>query len=82
LARRMDELEARIAELREKEELAKIRPALDGNAVMRILGVPPGPVVGEALAFLLDLRLDEGEISEAEAEERLRAWYSQNRAPS
>jgi len=75
LARRMDELEARIAELREKEELAKIRPALDGNAVMRILGVAPGPVVGEALTFLLDIRLDEGEISEAEAEERLRAGF-------
>jgi len=75
LARRMDELEVRIAELREKEELAKIRPALDGRAVMRILGVEPGPVVGEALAFLLDIRLDEGEIPEEEAEERIRAWY-------
>jgi putative nucleotidyltransferase with HDIG domain len=62
LARRMDELESRIAELREKEELAKIRPALDGNAVMRVLGVGPGPVVGEALTFLLEIRLDEGEI--------------------
>jgi len=72
----MDELEARIAELREKEELAKIRPALDGNAVMRVLGVGPGPVVGEALTFLLEIRLDEGEISPAEAEERLRAWYT------
>ena len=45
----MDELEARIAELREREELAKIRPALDGNQVMQFLGVPPGPIVGEAL---------------------------------
>jgi poly(A) polymerase len=82
LSRRMDELEARIAELQEKEELAKLRPALDGRAVMRVLGVEPGPVVGEAIAFLMDIRLDEGEIPEAEAEERLRAWYSQNRAPS
>ncbi len=75
LARRMDELEARIAELREHEELAKIRPALDGNSVMKVLGVTPGPVVGEALDFLLDIRLEEGEISEDEATERLRDWF-------
>ena len=74
LARRMDDLEARIAELREQEELAKIRPALDGNAVMQVLDVGPGRVVGEALAYLLEIRLEEGEISEAEAAERLRAW--------
>jgi poly(A) polymerase len=72
----MDELEARIAELREQEELAKLRPALDGRAVMRILAVEPGPIVGEALSFLMDIRLDEGEISAAEAEHRLRAWYA------
>jgi len=76
LARRMDELEARIGELREKEELAKLRPALDGKAVMRILGLEPGRVIGEALAFLMEIRLDEGEIPEAEAEHRLRAWYA------
>jgi poly(A) polymerase len=74
LGRRMDELEQRIAELAEREELAKIRPALDGNDVMRLLGVQPGPIVGEALAFLLDLRLDEGLTDLAEAEARLRAW--------
>jgi poly(A) polymerase len=74
LSRRMDDLEARIAELREQEELAKIRPALDGNAVMKTLGVGPGRVVGEALAFLLEIRLEEGEISEADAAERLREW--------
>ena len=70
------ELEARIGELREKEELAKLRPALDGKAVMRILGLEPGRVIGEALAFLMEIRLDEGEIPEAEAEHRLRAWYA------
>ena len=43
LGRRMDELEARIDELQEREELARIRPALDGNRVMKFLGVPPGP---------------------------------------
>jgi poly(A) polymerase len=74
LGHRMDELEARIAELREREELAKIRPALDGNQVMRFLGVPPGPVVGEALEFLLELRLEEGPTSEDEARARLGAW--------
>jgi poly(A) polymerase len=76
LARRMDELEARIGELREQEELARLRPALDGKAVMQILAVEPGPIVGEALAYLMEIRLDEGEITEAEAEHRLRAWYA------
>ncbi len=56
----MDELEARIAELREQEELAKIRPALDGHQVMEFLGVAPGRIVGEALDFLLELRLEQG----------------------
>lgn len=74
LGRRMDELEARIAELAEKEELARIRPELDGNQVMAFLGVPPGPIVGEALAFLLELRLDEGLVGEEEAYERLESW--------
>ena len=64
----------RIAELREHEELAKIRPALDGNQVMKFLGVAPGPIVGEALDFLLELRLDEGPMSEDEAYARLAAW--------
>src|SRR3990172_10811222 len=67
LARRMDDLEERIEELRSKEELAAIRPQLDGRQVMEILGVEPGRVVGEALAFLLEIRLDEGPIDEAEA---------------
>jgi poly(A) polymerase len=74
LARRMDELEARIAQLAEREELAKIKPPLDGKQVMAFLDVPPGPVVGEALAFLLDIRLDEGPISEDDARDRLAAW--------
>jgi len=74
LSRRIDELEERIAQLAELEELAKMRPALDGNAVMEVLGVGPGPVVGDALRYLLDVRLEEGEISEPEAAERLRAW--------
>jgi poly(A) polymerase len=74
LGRRMDELEARIAELQAQEELAKIKPPLDGRQVMKFLGVEPGPVVGEALSFLLDVRLDEGPISEDEAYNRLQKW--------
>ena len=74
LARRMDQLEERIAELREQEELAKLRPALDGDEIMNVLGVPPGRIVGEAKAFLMEIRLDEGEIPAEEARERLLAW--------
>jgi poly(A) polymerase len=77
LARRMDELEARIAELAEKEELAKIRPDLDGNEVMKFLGVPPGPIVGDALDFLLELRLEEGPLDKEDAYARLRAWANE-----
>jgi poly(A) polymerase len=74
LSRRMDELEARIAELREQEELASIRPPLDGRQVMQFLGIEPGPMIGEALAFLLEERLEHGPISEDDARDRLAAW--------
>ena len=74
LEKRMDELERRIAELREQEELDAIRPPLDGRQVMSYLGIPPGPLVGEALDMLLEARLDEGPIEEADAYERLTAW--------
>jgi poly(A) polymerase len=74
LQRRMDELERRIEELREQEELDAIRPPLDGRQVMEFLGVEPGRVVGEALDFLLEARLDEGPISEDDAYTRLAAW--------
>ncbi|MFL6204255.1 MAG: CCA tRNA nucleotidyltransferase [Acidimicrobiales bacterium] len=76
LARRMDALEARIAELREREELAAIRPDLDGDQVMAHLGIGPGRPVGEALAMLLEARLDEGPLGEEEAFRRLDAWWS------
>jgi poly(A) polymerase len=76
LARRMDDLELRIDELAEAEELAKIRPELDGTAVMEHLGIEPGREVGEALSFLLDIRLDEGPIGEEEAYRRLDAWWA------
>ncbi|MGO8860722.1 MAG: CCA tRNA nucleotidyltransferase [Acidimicrobiales bacterium] len=75
LARRMDELEERIAELGEQEELNRLRPDLTGHQVMELLGVGPGPVVGRALAFLMELRLDEGPLGEEEAGRRLQAWW-------
>ena len=76
LGRRMDELEARIVELQAREELAAIRPDLDGHQVMQHLGVRPGPVVGEALDFLLELRLEEGPLGEDEAFRRLDDWWA------
>ena len=79
LARRMDELEARIAELRAQEELDAMRPELDGREVMDRLGLTPGPAVGQALAFLLDLRLDEGVLGFDEAGRRLDAWWAAHR---
>src|SRR5690606_30101741 len=75
LQQRMDALEERIARLKEAEELAAIRPDLDGQQVMKILGIPPGREVGEALRYLLDLRLDEGPLGEEEAERRLLEWW-------
>jgi poly(A) polymerase len=76
LARRMDELEARIGELAAAEELKAIRPELDGNQVMERLGLRPGPAVGRALTFLLELRLDEGLLGEDEVGRRLDAWWA------
>jgi poly(A) polymerase len=76
LAARMDALEARIAELREREQLEAIRPDIDGNRVMELLGIGPGRVVGEALAMLLEARLDEGPLGQEEAERRLHAWWA------
>jgi poly(A) polymerase len=74
LARRMDELETRIEDLRSQEELDSIRPPLDGRQVMAFLGIEPGRLVGEALEFLLEARLDEGPIDEADAYDRLASW--------
>lgn len=71
-----DDIERRIAELAEQEELDAMRPELDGNRIQEVLGVPPGRVVGEAYRFLLELRLDEGLLGEDEAERRLRAWWA------
>jgi poly(A) polymerase len=80
LERRMDDLEARIAQLREQEALDAIRPDLNGTQVMARLGIPPGPLVGDALDFLLELRLDEGPLGEAEAGKRLDEWWADHAA--
>ncbi|HWD97002.1 MAG TPA: CCA tRNA nucleotidyltransferase [Acidimicrobiales bacterium] len=80
LAARMDELEERIAVLREQEDLMRLRPALDGTAVMALLDIKPSRAVGQALDFLMEIRLDEGEISSVEAEVRLREWWSERNA--
>ena len=77
LARRMDELEERIAELQEREELAAIRPDLDGNEVMTHLDLGPGPDVGAALDFLLELRLDRGPLPKEEAYRLLDEWWAE-----
>jgi poly(A) polymerase len=77
LSRRMDDLEARIAELRAQEELDAIKPPLDGRQVMDHLGVEPGRVIGDALDHLLELRLDEGPMSEDEAYARLDEWAAE-----
>jgi poly(A) polymerase len=81
LARRMDELEARIATLREQEELDRIRPPLDGREVMAFLDIKPGPLVGDALDHLLEMRLDEGPIEKDDAYRRLAAWADQRGLP-
>ena len=72
-----DGLEERIARLAEEEELASMRPDLDGNRIMEILGIAPGRDVGAAYDFLLELRLDRGPLGEEEAERELRAWWAQ-----
>lgn len=69
-----DELEERIAHLAERENLEAIRPALDGNQVMEHLGIPPGPMVGEALAILMEVRMERGPIDEDEAYGLLDGW--------
>lgn len=76
LAFAYDDLEARIAVLAEEEELAAVRPELDGQQIMAALGISPGPMVGQAYAYLLEVRLDEGPIGEDAARERLLAWWA------
>ncbi len=72
-----DDLEARIAELAEKEELAKIRPHLDGEQIMAVLGIAPGPAVGKAYKFLLEHRMEHGPVAEEEAVQLLKDWAAE-----
>jgi poly(A) polymerase len=74
LAADYDALEERIARLQAEEDLARVRPDLDGNAIMELLDIPPGPIVGQAWKFLKDLRLDRGPLPRAEAEAELLRW--------
>ena len=75
LQRTYDHLEDRIAEIQAKEDLARIRPDLDGNEIMDILGLEPGPEVGEAWAFMKELRLEEGPLERDVAIAKLREWW-------
>jgi poly(A) polymerase len=77
LRRTYDDLEARIARLREQEELDSLRPDLDGNQIMEILGVGPGRQVGAAYKHLLELRMDRGPMTEEEARAALLAWAAE-----
>jgi poly(A) polymerase len=70
-----DNLEARIAELVAREDLQRVRPDLDGNEIMELLGIPPGPQVGEAWRYLKELRLERGPLSREEATAELMAWW-------
>lgn len=76
LAHAYDDLEKRIAQLREQEQVDAIRPELDGQQIMELLGIKPGREVGEAYNFLLELRLDEGALGPDEAKKRLLEWWS------
>ncbi|BBY85886.1 tRNA adenylyltransferase [Mycolicibacterium tokaiense] len=71
-----DHLEHRIAELAEQEDLARVRPDLDGNAIMELLGIPAGPEVGQAWRYLKDLRMERGPLEHDEAVAELLAWWN------
>ncbi len=71
-----DDLETRIAALREQESLDAVRPDLDGGQIMALLGLKPGPVVGRAYKFLLEERMEHGPLDPAVAESRLRDWWA------
>ena len=81
LSRRMDELEERIAVLAAQEELRAIRPEMDGAAVMAHLGLRPGPQVGKAMKFLLEVRLEDGLLGDEEIRARLDEWWHAEQSP-
>jgi poly(A) polymerase len=76
LRRTYDHLEERIARLADEEELAAMRPDLDGNQIMKILDIPPGPAVGKAYRHLLELRIEHGPLGEERARDELLAWWA------
>jgi poly(A) polymerase len=78
LQRTYDDLEQRIERIRAEEDLAAVRPDLDGNEIMALLGLKPGPDVGRAWRYLKELRLDRGPLSREEAEAELRRWADEN----
>jgi poly(A) polymerase len=77
LRRTYDDLETRISRLSEEEELASIRPDLDGNQIMAILGIPAGPMVGQAYKHMLEVRMDHGPMTPEAAEAALREWWAE-----
>ena len=80
LAEAYDALEHRIAELKKQEELDAIRPDLDGNEIMAILGIPPGPAVGKAYKHLLALRMEHGPLGHDRAVEELKSWWAEQQS--
>ncbi|WP_261763863.1 CCA tRNA nucleotidyltransferase [Pseudonocardia asaccharolytica] len=78
LQRSYDSLEERIEALRKQEELDAIRPDLDGNEIMELLGIPPGPLVGKAYKHLLAVRMERGPLERGEAEAELRHWAAEH----
>ena len=76
LSARYDSLEARIETLMEQEELSKIRPDLDGTQVMQLLNLKPSREVGQAMDFLMELRLEQGQIGEEKATQALMQWWA------
>ncbi|WP_329456894.1 CCA tRNA nucleotidyltransferase [Streptomyces sp. NBC_01497] len=80
LSRAYDGLEERIAQLQEREELDAIRPDLDGNQIMEILDITPGPVIGAAYAFLLEQRLENGPMEFDDAVAALKEWWATQEA--
>jgi poly(A) polymerase len=82
LSRRMDELEERIVELAAQEELAALRPEMDGNEVITHLGIAPGRDVGEAMKFLMEVRLEDGLIGDQAIRTRLDVWWRERNSDS
>ena len=80
LSQAYDDLEVRIERLLEQEELGKVRPELDGHEIAEVLGIEPGPALGQAYKHLLSVRLDEGVIGKEAAAQRLREWWAERDA--